>query len=77
MGRPIFPHELGDPDFAWLVTSFLENNPSYALIEVTNLPMVFIHDAFRVSQEHGDMSPLPHSAGDSTDGTDESILKED
>ena len=44
MGRPIYPHEMGDPDFFWLISSFRENHPDFSLIEVGSLPMVLIHE---------------------------------
>lgn len=44
MCRAIYPHELADPDFSWLINSFRENNPSYALVDVSNLPMVLIKE---------------------------------
>jgi hypothetical protein len=45
MGRPIYPHELGDPDFSWLISSFREHHPEYIFVESTCLPVVFIHDS--------------------------------
>ena len=42
MGRPVFPYELADPDFCWLVTNFLDRNPQYTSIETSSLPVVFI-----------------------------------
>lgn len=51
MGRAIYPHELGDPDYAWLINSFRENNPGCLLVEATTLPMVFIREEKR-SSEH-------------------------
>lgn len=44
MGRPIYPHEMGDPDFFWLISSFRENHPDFSLIEVGSLPMVLIRE---------------------------------
>ena len=44
MCRAIYPHELSDPDFSWLITSFKENNPRYALVEISNLPMVLLKE---------------------------------
>ena len=44
MGRPVYPHELVDPDFSWLISSFQENNPEYSSIESSVLPVVFIKD---------------------------------
>jgi len=45
MGRPLYPYELGDPDFSWLLSSFQENNPGWIMIESTNLPVVMLQSA--------------------------------
>ena len=45
MGRPLYPYELGDPDFSWLLSSFQENNPGWIMIESTNLPVVLLQSA--------------------------------
>lgn len=42
MGRPIYDHELSDPDFVWLIDTFKENSPFHTLIEVSGMPLVFI-----------------------------------
>ena len=42
MGRPVYPHEMCDPDFAWLISNFKEQNPSYISVESTFLPLVLI-----------------------------------
>lgn len=42
MGRPLYPYELGDPDFSWLLSSFQENNPGWVMIESTCLPVVLL-----------------------------------
>ena len=44
MGRPIYPHEVSDPDFAWLISNFQDSNPQYVLVELTSLPLVFVKD---------------------------------
>jgi hypothetical protein len=43
MARAVYSHELIDPDFAWLIASFSENNPSYRLIELVGLPLVLVY----------------------------------
>jgi hypothetical protein len=43
MARAVYSHELIDPDFAWLIASFTENNPSYSLIEMVGLPLVLVY----------------------------------
>ncbi|MDC0358060.1 hypothetical protein OAO01_04520 [Oligoflexia bacterium] len=44
MGRPIYPYELNDPDFSWLISNFQENFPKYSFVETSCLPVVFIED---------------------------------
>ena len=44
MGRPVYPHELCDPDFSWLITNFQESNPNYRPVERGCLPVVLICD---------------------------------
>ncbi len=41
MGRPLYTHELHDPDFAWLLSNFREMNPDFCSVEVALLPVVF------------------------------------
>jgi hypothetical protein len=42
MGRPVFPYELADTDFCWLVANFQDRNPTYTSVETAALPVVFI-----------------------------------
>lgn len=42
MGRPVYPYELVDPDFSWLITNFQENFPEYSFVDNSTLPVVFI-----------------------------------
>ena len=39
MGRAIYPHELTDADFSWLISTYRENNPSAVMIESPCLPV--------------------------------------
>ena len=43
MVRPIYPHELADPDFSWLLTTFKENHPNFVSVEGAGLPLVLIN----------------------------------
>jgi hypothetical protein len=52
MGRAIYPHELGDADFAWLVNSYREAHPDAMLIEEPSLPLVLFRG--RERPEHTD-----------------------
>lgn len=42
MGRAVYPHELTDPDFSWLITRYQEGNPNCFPVESTSLPLVFV-----------------------------------
>ena len=42
MGRPIFPYELGDQDFSWLITTFQETHPGYVMVDSIGVPLVLI-----------------------------------
>ena len=57
MGRPIYPYELGDPDFSWLINHFQENNPSYDVIENTCLPVVFIERSTTSADDTVELPP--------------------
>ena len=45
MARAIYPHELADPDFAWLISNFRDNNPDYAMVEASCLPVSLVSGA--------------------------------
>ena len=42
MARPMYPHELGDADFSWLISTFLEQHPNYIQLDSTCLPVVLL-----------------------------------
>lgn len=69
MARPLYPHELGDPDFFWLISSFREKNPTYVLLEIPSLPVVLI------SEERQEQSSLELLARDIEDKTTESNVQ--
>lgn len=45
MCRAVYPHELNDQDFEWLVNSFLENHPEYICVECNTLPIVLLNNS--------------------------------
>ncbi|MCB0320102.1 MAG: hypothetical protein KDD60_04195 [Bdellovibrionales bacterium] len=49
MARAVYPYEMGDPDFAWLLEMFREKNPGFCVIEETCLPVVLIGDSRRLT----------------------------
>ncbi len=42
MARAMYPHELGDTDFSWLLSVFLESHPQYFQVESSCIPVVLI-----------------------------------
>jgi len=76
MARPIYPHELADADYSWLMNSFRENNPHYAVVESSCRPVVLIqcdsrHDLDAVpaipaipSLKDGDPDPVDAETGE-------------
>ncbi len=63
MCRPIYPYELGDPDFSWLLATFQESHPNYVLIDSSCLPLILVE--MKPKAETEDSPPMP------TDVTDE------
>jgi|1048.fasta_scaffold19784_2 hypothetical protein len=45
MARPVYPHELCDPDFQWLISNYKETHPNTVTIESTFLPLILIQMA--------------------------------
>ncbi len=44
MGRPVYPHELNDPDFTWLLNSFRESNPHCVVVDSPCMPVVIFRE---------------------------------
>ena len=60
MGRPVYPHELGDADFAWLINSFREKNAHCAIVESSCLPVVLLKEVgISVTAESGETAVTP------------------
>lgn len=58
MGRPIFPYELGDQDFSWLITTFQENHPGYVMVDSIGVPLVLIKiDSHDKALFHPELAP--------------------
>ncbi len=70
MARPIYPHELADADFSWLMNSFRENNPHCAVVESSCLPVVLIRCEARHDLDVPEISALPARAEGETDIAD-------
>lgn len=42
MGRAVYPYELTDPDFSWLIHNFQESCPDYVCVQDIGLPVAFV-----------------------------------
>jgi hypothetical protein len=42
MARGIFPHEIADPDFQWLIKNYCETNGPVAVVDSGCLPVVMV-----------------------------------
>jgi len=42
MARPIYSHEVLDPDFQWLLQNYSENHPNAIVLDSTGLPVVIV-----------------------------------
>ena len=56
MGRPVFPYELTDPDFSWLINNYQEAHPENTSFECGCLPVVFLVEP----ESERDYFILPH-----------------
>ena len=46
MARPVYAHELSDPDFAWLMTTYIEEHPGVMVIENAGAPVIIMNLGF-------------------------------
>ena len=74
MARAIFPHELSDPDFSWLINSFRESNPGYVLFESSNLPLILLPEC-GIFADRAHILPAELVPGDPADFADDQELK--
>lgn len=42
MARAVFPHEITDPDFQWLLNTYCETHPTALRLDTSCLPVVII-----------------------------------
>lgn len=69
MARPVYAHELSDPDFAWLITTYSEEHPGVLVIENPGMPVMLLNI--------GELSPENFVAQDAaTIPEDESVSEE-
>ena len=57
MARPVYSHELTDPDFSWLLSNFQESHPNYVLVETPCLPLVLFKQEKLLPENAGALFP--------------------
>jgi hypothetical protein len=71
MGRSVYPYELDDPDFAWLISRFREDHPEYAMLDVSTLPLTMIKIPEILAASYIQALPLPAGFEDSLQDQEE------
>lgn len=69
MARAVFPHEVTDPDFQWLLNSYCEAHPSALRLESSCMPVVLIKvdEPLAIASEQApaeEVLPPPLAAGE-------------
>jgi hypothetical protein len=59
MARPIYSHEVLDPDFQWLLQNYSENHPHAFVLDSTCLPIVIVLGDERSSAPRAASPPEP------------------
>jgi|GEM_PF-6003092 len=69
MGRPVYPYELADPDFAWLLTHFQESHPAYIAVQDIGLPVVMVEMPVKTDSDFEAFAPqILSGTEDNTEG---------
>jgi len=74
MARPVFPYELDDPDFSWLLSRFREEHPEYALLDQVTLPLTLIKIPEMAAAGFVPALPMPPSYEDAAGEAEEGDL---
>jgi hypothetical protein len=70
MGRPVFPYELADADFCWLVANYQDRNPDCISVETAALPVVFIKMLEEEVRKAEDLGTASEAVSDEQVGED-------
>ena len=74
MARPVFPYELDDPDFSWLMSRFREEHPEYVLLDQVTLPLRLIKIPEMVMPGFAPALPMPPNYDDASSEHEEGDL---
>ena len=74
MARAVFPHEVTDPDFQWLLSTYCEAHPAAMMIDISCVPVVVIlfDQRIAITQEQvatGELLALPPGQGEEGDAS--------
>lgn len=74
MARAVYPHEINDPDFQWLLNNYCENHPGAFKLDSGSLPVVIISGSETQATQDGEFKqdellPLPLETKEETDTT--------
>lgn len=74
MARAVFPHEVTDPDFQWLLSTYCEAHPAAMMIDISCVPVVVLlfDQRIAIRQEHGatgGLLALPPGQGEEGDAS--------
>ena len=74
MARAVFPHEVTDPDFQWLLSTYCEAHPAAMMIDISCVPVVVLlfDQRIAITQEHGatgGLLALPPGQGEEGDAS--------
>lgn len=74
MARAVYPHEITDPDFQWLLNNYCESHPNAFKLDSGSLPVVIITGTEVQSDRSGafqqeQVLPLPPEVAEDGDTT--------
>lgn len=71
MARPVYPYELDDPDFSWLISRYREEHPEFVLLDMVTVPLVMIKIPEIMAPGFVPALPMPpfeEGVGEASDG---------
>lgn len=78
MARPVYPHEMVDQDFQWLLSTYREAHPEFLLVEVSCLPVALIYcpEAQSVFEAGAETQATPEGFPANSDQASDDVVEE-
>ncbi len=73
MARPIYSHEVLDPDFQWLLQNYSENHPNAIVLDSTCLPVVIVLGDEKSCAARAAPVPAPATMPEGEEPLDDSV----